>query len=263
MPRSAPSTEPALVVFDVDGTLTRSTVLNGTLYARALEEVFGFRDPRTDWSGYRETTDPGVLRQLFRARHHRDPTADERRGFRDRFQALLREALENRPGAIGEVPGARALLASVASHPGWRGAVASGAFEGSVLLKLRSAGLSLATRWPRATGDDARQRDAILRLAIRRARVAAGGRRFSRVVLVGDAPWDARAARALGLPFLGVGAGDAAEALLRAGAFDVVPNFIDTAAVFDALASARRGRATVRRHPNGRAPSPIETNSRP
>lgn len=254
MKRSTNARGTALVVLDVDGTLTRSIAINGQLYARALADVFGFRDPRTDWSGYRETTDPGVLRQLFRLRCRRDPTVDEQYAFRDRFHALIREALHRDSGAIAEVPGAGALLTRLAADDEggarWRGAVASGAFEESALLKLEAAGLASAARLPRATGDDARRRDAILRLAVRRAR-AAHGRRFSRVVAVGDAPWDVRAARALGLAFVGIGTGEDADALLRAGAFHVLPDFADSAAVWHALATARRpgdtARALVRR----------------
>ena len=58
---------------------------------------------------------------------------------------------------------------------------------------------------------------------------------FSAVTYVGDGAWDVKAARQLGWNFIGVGAGEAAEQLKRAGAETVIPDFEPTKAFLELL----------------------------
>ncbi len=62
-----------LVVFDLDGTLTRTSRVDSECYERALLEVAGVRDPRTDWSTYEHATDTGIVDEIFRERFGRSP----------------------------------------------------------------------------------------------------------------------------------------------------------------------------------------------
>jgi phosphoglycolate phosphatase-like HAD superfamily hydrolase len=88
-----------------------------------------------------------------------------------------------------------------------------------------------------ACADDADSREEIVRLAWQKAEAQAGIA-FRRVVSVGDAPWDVRTARSLGLPFIGIATGILADRLRTEGATTIVPDFSDPAAVLAALNSA-------------------------
>jgi hypothetical protein len=84
---------------------------------------------------------------------------------------------------------------------------------------------------PLASCDDDISRDGILRRGIALAR----GTRNDIVVSFGDAPWDARAAANLRLPFVGIASGSNAENLRQGGAAAVFEDFRDAAAVYAAL----------------------------
>jgi phosphoglycolate phosphatase-like HAD superfamily hydrolase len=117
-------------------------------------------------------------------------------------------------------------------------AVATGGWLASATVKLRAAGVEAAELPPMACADDAESREDIVRLAWQRAEAQAGIT-FDRVVSIGDAPWDVRTARSLGLPFIGIATGARAERLRTAGAQMVLPNFSDRAAVVAALSVCR------------------------
>jgi len=91
-------------------------------------------------------------------------------------------------------------------------------------MKMASAGMNYDA-YPSASADDAAARAPIIQLAEQRAASRYGA--FENSVYVGDGVWDARACRALGIRFIGVGRGGQAEKLLAAGAVHVFPDFAD------------------------------------
>src|SRR5262249_21957606 len=141
---------------------------------------------------------------------------------------------------LREVPGARAFLRRLQADARWRLALATGGWAASARFKLAAAGLPVDA-FPWATADDALDRVDILRAAVARAEQAYGQRRFGGLVYVGDGVWDVRAAKALGLGFLGVATGAQARRLLEAGARWLVPDFSDPALVAERLEAAARG----------------------
>ncbi len=204
-----------LLVFDVDGTLTRTMAIDGRCYAQALAEHLG-APVESEWSRYRLVTDPGIAAEAFERRHGRAPRAEEMAAIRSRFLSLLR-ATED---PVREVPGAAALLRELHGRAGIVTAIATGAWSDSALWKLRRAGIpvdGLAI----ATGDDAPSREEILRIAMRRAGP------FARATYVGDGPWDVQASRATGVGFVGVACDGGAGRLKAAGASTVLPDLRD------------------------------------
>jgi phosphoglycolate phosphatase-like HAD superfamily hydrolase len=204
-----------LLVFDVDGTLTRTMAADTRCYAQALFERL--RTPiDTDWASYRFVTDPGIAAEAFERCLGRPPAPHELDAVRARFLALL--AAQD---GYDEVPGAAALLQRLRLRRDVFLAIATGAWSDSALLKLRRAGIAV-DGLPMATGDDASAREEILRLAILRA-----GRPFDRVTYVGDGVWDVAATRALGIGFVGISCDGDATALRAAGAVHVLPDLRD------------------------------------
>ncbi len=57
-----------LLVFDLDGTLTKTNAVDEECFVQAFADVFSIRDVNTRWSEYDHVTDVGVLQQVFRTR---------------------------------------------------------------------------------------------------------------------------------------------------------------------------------------------------
>jgi phosphoglycolate phosphatase-like HAD superfamily hydrolase len=156
-----------------------------------------------------------------------------------RFVELLCAAVEGAGQPLREVPGAGAILRRLAAHAGWQVAIATGGWGASARFKLASAGLPVDT-FPWANADDALGRVDILRTAIRRAGEHYGQGAFEKVVHVGDGVWDVRAAKALGIGFLGLASGDKARLLVGEGASWILPDFSGPVRVAECLEAVIR-----------------------
>jgi phosphoglycolate phosphatase-like HAD superfamily hydrolase len=210
-----------LVVFDIDGTLTQSVAVDEACFVAAFRDVLGIDGIDTDWLAYPHQTDSGLAREIIRRHLGRGPAEGEIDRVRRRFVDLLAAG-----EPIREVAGASALLRHLGATPGWAVALATGGWEASARFKLDAAGLPAGTL-PLASADDALDRPGILRMALGQAARAWGQEGFGQVVYVGDAVWDVRAARELGLAFLGRAAGERADRLLAEGAPTVLADFTD------------------------------------
>jgi phosphoglycolate phosphatase-like HAD superfamily hydrolase len=235
-----------LAIFDLDGTLTRTTAADDAAYLEALSAELGFQGVDGDWSRYRHATDPGILEEVFRAERGRAPNAGEVDRFRACFVGLLRQRLAARPTPDLMVPGAAAALADLRGRAGWALALATGSWRAPAEVKLAAAALDL-TDVPAAYAEDGPCRETILTAAIARAEVAHGGA-FEAAVYTGDGIWDLRAARGLGLGFVGIAEGSRALRLAAAGARRILPDFGDREAYLLALDEAADG---VRRRASG------------
>lgn len=81
--------------------------------------------------------------------------------------------------------------------------------------------------YPAASADDAFDRDdreSMMRLSLRMAAERYGGP-FARTAHIGDGVWDARACRALSIPFIGIGSGVHAAQLTSEGTIQVFQDF--------------------------------------
>ena len=78
--------------------------------------------------------------------------------------------------------------------------------------------------FPWASADDALDRVDILRTAIQRAKEHYGQDAFEKTVYIGDGVWDVRAAKELGIGFVGLATGKQAGLLVEEGASFVLPD---------------------------------------
>ncbi len=225
-----------LVLFDIDGTLTHSNAIDDDIYLRSLAEIFGFTGLQGDWSAYRHTTDSGILQEIFESRLGRGPSIAEVDKFRRHFvDAIAAEAART---PFREIKGARLALSRIGTLSSTCVALATGGWSDSARCKMRSAGMNYDA-FPAASADDAHARTAIMRTAVDRA-VSRMGRGPDGIVYVGDAVWDARACRQLGVPFVGISADSDAETLRAAGAQAVFADYSDIAEFCSALQHALR-----------------------
>jgi phosphoglycolate phosphatase-like HAD superfamily hydrolase len=215
-----------LAIFDIDGTLANTNPVDSRCYVRAVSDELAIDLSNAKWSDFTFVTDSGISVQVFERYLGRAPAAGELLRLQQRFRDLLAEAAREQPESFSEVPGASQALRRLRSDSGWAVAVATGSWRACALVKLAAAGLDI-DGIPAAFADDGLAREDILNAAHERALLAHGHDRFSRVVSIGDAPWDVRTARRLGLPFIGVRAHRAAVALEEWGASHVLHDFTD------------------------------------
>ena len=224
-----------LTVFDIDGTLCRTSGLDDACWCQAAQEVLGIEEMSTDWSDYPHSTDESIASALIREHHGVEPDRTLLDRLRDHFVTLLEESHSSDPSCVQATPGARELLSRLrdSDHPV---SIATGGWTPSARFKLSRSGIE----WkeiPAAYACDAHPREEIITLAIQRAadahQCAPGD--FTRVVYVGDGLWDLRAADKLGIAFLGIASGHRADQLKGAGAEVVLEDFTDTQRVISTL----------------------------
>lgn len=257
-----------LVVFDLDGTLADTTGVDDECFAGALGEVLGLREIALDWSSYPHATDTGLALEITRRHLGRELRASELQAVRACFFARLEVEARDHPERYAPVPGAREVLTALRGPAGsagapWGLAIATGAWDRSAAIKIEAARLP-ASDLPRATSDDAMERPRIILAAIARvlgdgppeeAQSPAGSAptvaqapqvlqraraRFGGVLYVGDGVWDARAARTLGIGFVGVRVRGDFERLRAEGAVELASHYHELAEWQNRLARAAR-----------------------
>lgn len=209
-----------IAVFDIDGTLTDTMSVDVECYEKAVFEIVGIEIP-SHWQELDDVTDSGILVQACRLADQPVPDAETQRQIAKRVGELLGAVLEVDPERFMPIPGARQVFGMLRSV-GWDVAIGTGAWRPSALIKLRGAEIP-HSGVPLVTSSEQPARREIIRLASE----AAAADPSARVVYVGDGVWDGRAAESLGFGFVGVGSGEKALALSKAGAVGCVEDLSD------------------------------------
>lgn len=185
------------VIFDIDGTLLRSSQEDDELYRQAVRNVLGDVTFRGSLHDYDPVTDSAILVQVLSDNDVRpDKTIVER--IRDEFFRLVHQHVVAH-GPFPEIPGAREFLRRMHASDRYSIAIATGGWRQSALTKLRTAGFDIEGV-PLASSDDAMDRAAIMQIAFDATAVRTGS-----VTYFGDGPWDREACRKLGWNFEPVG----------------------------------------------------------
>lgn len=221
--------EPALsagagaVLFDVDGSLVDSNYLHVHSWQRAFDDE---DIAVASWQIHRCIGMDGstLVRTLSG-----DAPDDVGERLRDRHSRYYRELTP----LLKPLPGARALLRRVADL-GLQVVLASSAPEDEleILRKVLDCDDVIAATTSSRDVDTAKPEPGIVRVALDRA-----GVRAEEAVFVGDAVWDAHAARGAGLACIGLCSGGIARDELRAAGAD--PVFADPQDLLDHLESTR------------------------
>jgi phosphoglycolate phosphatase-like HAD superfamily hydrolase len=225
-----------LVVFDLDGTLTMTNAVDSECFIQALRVAFGLNAINENWAEYECVTDLGVIVELFKGNFDRQPDPAELSSFVECFVSFLRQAHTASPDGFAQVPGAAALLNRFQQNGEWGAAIATGCWEDSARFKMTAAGIG-GSNFPAAFAEDGPARETIVQAAIARAAAQYRHPHFERIVLVGDATWDVRTARRLGLPLVGVAHGRQVD-LWELGVSHVLSDFNDHAHCLSCLEEA-------------------------
>jgi len=199
-----------LVLFDVDGTLTRGAGAGARALERAFAELFGWPDACRGLR-FHGGTDRGLVRTVLE-RNGRTAGAE--------VDAVLARYVEILPEEADKTPyqalaGAAEILEAVVEDGAAIGLV-TGNHPVAAERKLRSAGL-WRTFAGSAFGSESEDRARLVRLAMERS-----GARPTRVYHVGDTENDVRAARAAGARAVAVATGGATRGELEAETPDAI-----------------------------------------
>ena len=183
-----------LILFDLDGTLTRTR--NGHApFNEAILETFGVMgDIR--WVIPDGNTDPQIVREIF-AKANVDMGFDN--GHWEQFAKNLRRsyasALREGTTTVRALPGAKELLSALSEKQHWSQGVVTGNFEVTAQVKLEAAGLhSYLCRG--AYASDSSHRPDLPKIAKERWEHRTGrSLRAEQCVIIGDTPKDLDAAR--------------------------------------------------------------------
>lgn len=185
------------VIFDIDGTLLRSSAMDDALYREAVANVLGAVQFRRHLSDYEHVSDSGILAQIF---EDNGLIADSsivdavRNDFFQRIDTYIRTA-----GPFEELPHARNILRRLRESGRHAVAIATGGWQRSAETKLRAAEFDL-DGIPLASSDDAIERTDIMRHAL-----TSLGQGIRTVTYYGDGLWDEAACDRLGWEFRAVG----------------------------------------------------------
>lgn len=189
-----------LVSFDLDGTLVDSETFDGQLYVEAVRSVLGI-EIDSDWSGYRHRTDSGILTEILERSSLNGDCSSIHSAVKRHFTNLVAEAVAACDGILPEIPGARDFILHLMEYPRARGAVATGGWRETSLIKLRAIGIDPA-RLSIASSSDAVRKADIMRIAERRALPYGGAKRAT---YFGDTRYDRETSRELGYDFIAIG----------------------------------------------------------
>ncbi|HXG52074.1 MAG TPA: HAD family hydrolase [candidate division Zixibacteria bacterium] len=225
-----------LVLFDIDGTLTRTR--NGFMpFNEAVSRVFGvaadIRSVVPDGN-----TDPLIVLEIFRkAGLEVETTPEKWASFARELAASYAEALSRGAVSVRALPGARELLAALAAEPAVGLGVVTGNLEAPAAIKLEAAGLRSYIACG-AYASDSRYREELPPIARRRyERLAGRSIPAERCIIVGDTPKDLDCARKNAMRCLLVGTGRyPVEELRGYGPDACLPDLSDTEAVLSVLA---------------------------
>jgi phosphoglycolate phosphatase-like HAD superfamily hydrolase len=215
-----------LAIFDVDGTLTSTNEVDEICFVQAFADAHAITGFDTNWDGYHHATDSGITFQIFQDRFGRNAKPNELGDLQRCFVRLLKEQLAASPNLFAAVPGSTKMLARLKQEPDWTVAVATGCWQLSAQLKLEAANLKL-NGFPLASAEMGFSREEILQDVIEKSGAHYQQTSFDRIVSIGDAPWDVRAARNLEMNFVGIGSGEPARLLSSAGASHVIGDYQD------------------------------------
>lgn len=226
---------PALILFDIDGTLLLSGRAGMRAMTRAFSQTFGIGDVFAGESFGGRTDSYLVSKALTRA--GLPDTAENHHRFRDAYLPLLAEEIRH-PGTghKGLMPGARELLEALHDYDHLHLALLTGNYREAAEIKLQHFELWDFFEWG-AFSDDHADRNQLVPIAKSRAETYdIPVEAIERVIVIGDTPHDVECARVAGATCIAVATGGyTVEQLREAGADQVLPDLSDTGRVLALL----------------------------
>ncbi|VEG92462.1 HAD family hydrolase [Legionella spiritensis] len=193
-----------LIIFDIDGTLTNTNRVDSDYFERALLESLPVKYIDNQWHNYKYSTDSGMVTEIVQSAFGRDPSLEEIAAIKERFVGYLKTAFLKDKSHCLPLSGASEIF-TILTQRGWDIGIATGGWEKSALLKLKTANIP-CDGVPIAHSDDHMEREQIITIAIERAKKNYHRPAYAKMIYVGDRIWDKNAARNINIDFIGIGA---------------------------------------------------------
>ena len=213
--------KPALLLFDIDGTLLLSGRAGLRAMTRAFHDTFGVPNAFAD-TNFSGRTDSYLVSFALAAAGLPD-TPERHARFRDAYVPLLAEEIQH-PGTghKGLMPGARELIEALVDHDHLHLALLTGNYRAAAEVKLTHFELWEFFEWG-VFSDDAADRNALVPIARQRAAIYdVPAEALARVIVIGDTPHDIDCARVAGAMSIAVATGGHSAEELRAAGADIV-----------------------------------------
>ncbi len=212
-----------LVLFDIDGTLLYSNGKDSSSFTQSYEEVYGVHFPKIDFSVFAHVTDHTIFRTIIQQDFGRIPGQEEIDAFQDHYVNKIAEKRKVAPDHYMEVPGAKNAMDKLLEDPNYAVGIATGGWKRPATIKLQHLGFDTTSLFD-SYADNRETREEILQDSINQAN-AVHKEKIQRTVYIGDAQWDVRTTKNMGLNFIGIRLKGDLETLTKLGADYVLPNF--------------------------------------
>jgi phosphoglycolate phosphatase len=209
-PLRLPISSLRILLWDIDGTLIRSTKVGSfkDYTIPMLEEVFGTagRLPEMKVSGMTDLQIVGeaLKHEGFTYDHIRERVHE----LRESYMKAMHKFTGNGEEVFEVLPGVREVLQAVSDHPRYQSALVTGNIEPAAWLKMELMGLSDFFPLPGAFGDESHDRSDLPALAAERIRkhlqLDLAPEQF---IVIGDTPNDIECAKHFGARSLAVNTG--------------------------------------------------------
>lgn len=220
-----------LVIFDIDGTLTKTKRVDDSCFKSAFRETFGIDIESQDWEDLKNVTDWGITEEIILREKGRVPTANEYKTLTANFVNRLNIEFAKRPAQFNAIKGANQFLAHL-RQKNYQISIATGGWQHSAELKLKASGLDIS-EIPFANSNDHKTREEIIKRAILLSEIKYN-RKFQKFVYFGDGVWDYSTSKRLGLQFIGIDS-DRSNKLKLLGVEHVFEDYRDIEAIENCL----------------------------
>lgn len=221
-----------LIVFDIDGTLTDTKGVDDKCFIQAFHTTFGLDIQDQIWADLQNVTDWGITEEIIQQRLGRATTALEYAEMHKNHTTNLAQERLKDVQQFKAVAGANQFIETLLNHPHFRIGIATGAWEKSALIKLKSIAID-PLQYPFSNSDYHKSRENITLDTIAKAEKKYQ-QKFEKIVYFGDGAWDFKTCQHLNIPFIGIDIlGD--KKLRGLGAKNVFPNFEDIESILNIL----------------------------
>ncbi len=189
-----------LVMFDIDGTLVKSSIFDEECYLKAANNVLGLKIS-SDWAEYSHTTDAGILNDVIIKYGIQGDMTEIQQEFKIEFENLISEYIDKNSNEVCQIAGASEFIQYLNSLNNVQVAVATGGWRETAELKLKAADISISD-CTFASSSDHYSRTEIMKIAELRV---GNEKPFLSKTYFGDGIWDKQASEDLNYRFVAVG----------------------------------------------------------
>jgi phosphoglycolate phosphatase-like HAD superfamily hydrolase len=190
------------IIFDIDGTLTKTTKVDDKCFIKAFKNVFGIDISNQNWSELTNVTDWGITEEIILKNWNRIPTEIEYEKMISEFVAQLQSELKANEKQFQEINGALNFINFLRKKSDISIGIATGGWEQSANLKLKSIGIDSA-EFAIGNSNHFKTREDILSKVIRELNDNLKNK-IDRVIYFGDGTWDFLTCKKLNIEFIGI-----------------------------------------------------------